>query len=87
MTGGLADVVGSLPAAFTKSATKWPSCSPSTGASRSTRSAASMTISLSGWGELATRPVLYQSSGPVPYYFLDCPELYQRAGLYGNLAR
>ena len=28
---------------------------------------------------------VYQVGESIPYYFLDCPELYAREGLYGNV--
>ena len=84
MTGGLADVVGSLPAALHQLGDEVAVLLPlyrSVPLDQIRRIYDDLPIWLGG---TRYQTSVYQSGGPVPYYFLDCPELYQRAGLYGT---
>jgi len=84
MTGGLADVVGSLPAALHGIGCDVRVLLPRyrtvpLGSAR--RIYDDLPIWLAGTHYPAS---VYQIGDTVPYYFLDCPELYDREGLYGT---
>ena len=82
-TGGLADVVGSLPAAL-----------HAIGENVAVLLPRYRGLELEGrriydhlpiWlGGVSYSTSVYQVGESVPYYFLDCPELYDREGLYGT---
>src|SRR5579862_4958475 len=83
-TGGLADVVGSLPKALRAIGVAVAVVIPRyrgvelVGARR-------VYDRLTIWlGAASYETSVYQAGEEVPYYFLDCPELYDRAGLYGT---
>src|SRR5579872_3725333 len=83
-TGGLADVLGSLPAALHESGERVAVLLPryrGVGVEGARRIYDSMPIWLGG-SRYDTS--VYQIGESVPYYFLDCPELYDREGLYGT---
>ena len=84
-TGGLADVVGALPAAlgqlghevavlFLGSRARWICDAPVTGP---------YAVQL---GPFAWFPSMYTTADPSPFYFLDLPDFYHRDGLYGDRA-
>jgi starch synthase len=82
-TGGLADVLGSLPEAL-----------HGTGDNVAVLLPRYRGVALEGrriydhlpiWlGGVSYATSIYQIGETIPYYFLDCPELYDREGLYGN---
>ena len=83
-TGGLADVVGSLPASLHRIGEDVAVLLPRYRA-----------VAIEGgrriydympiWmGDVCYNTSVYQVGESVPYYFLDCPELYDREGVYGN---
>src|SRR5450631_603585 len=84
-TGGLADVVGSLPREIAALGHQVAVLIPRYGRARKVDSKPV-------WENLAIRlgpriyqTAIYQAAGtPVPHFFLDCPELYDRAHLYGD---
>src|SRR5579862_7428933 len=83
-TGGLADVVGALPAAL-----KSFDCEVAVLIPRYRRvelsSARRVYDSLPVWlGGMLYETSLYQADGEFPCYFLDAPSLYDRDGLYGD---
>ncbi len=83
-TGGLADVVGALPAAL-----KSFDCEVAVLIPRYRRvelsSARRVYDSLPVWlGGMLYETSLYQADGEFPCYFLDAPSLYDRGGLYGD---
>ena len=83
-TGGLADVVGSLPAALQAMGEEVAVLLPryrGVAVESAIRVYDHLPIWLGGISYIAS---LYRSGESVPYYFLDCPELYDRDGLYGT---
>jgi starch synthase len=82
-TGGLADVIGSLPSALQRIGEDVAVLLPRYRgvAPDAHRIYDQLTIWL---GDVPFSTSIYQSGETVPHYFLDCPELYDRAGLYGN---
>ncbi len=82
-TGGLADVVGSLPGALRDLGHEVAVLAPLYG------SAGSMGFhrvfdNLTIWfGSKRYETSVYLTPGDTPFYLLDCPELYDRPGLYG----
>ena len=83
-TGGLADVVGSLPAALRAIGVPVAVLMPRyRGAEMG--GARRVYDRLSIWlGPTRYETSVYQVGEEVPYYFLDCPRLYDREGLYGT---
>ena len=84
MTGGLADVVGSLPAALRGLGHQVAVLLPryrSVPVERARRIYDDLPIWLGG---VQYPTSVYQIGDGLPYYFLDCPELYDRDGLYGT---
>ena len=82
-TGGLADVVGSLPGALRPHGVDAAILIPRYG-SIDLRTLTRIYDSLSIW-LAGTRydTNVYLALGDTPFYFLDCPPLYAREGLYG----
>src|SRR5438874_1991435 len=83
-TGGLADVVGSLPSALQTLGEEVAVLLPryrSAAAEPARRVYDSLPIWLNG---VLYNTSVYQAVGSVPYYLLDCPELYDREGIYGT---
>jgi starch synthase len=84
-TGGLADVVGSLPREIAALGHQVAVLIPRYGRAREAASSPAwenLTIRL---GDRQFHTSIYRASGtPVPYFFLDCPPLYNRPGLYGD---
>src|ERR1039457_621381 len=82
-TGGLADVVGSLPREIAALRHQLAVLIPRY---RRARKAASQPV----WENLTIRlgprmyqPAIHRATGPpVPYFFLDCPQFYDREYLY-----
>jgi starch synthase len=83
-TGGLADIVGSLPAALSESGDEAAVVIPRYGS-----------IDLKGLRRVYDQiPVvfgtrrfdfaIYQKPAPFPFYLADCPPLFGRAGIYGD---
>jgi starch synthase len=83
-TGGLADVIGSLPAALHAIGVEVAVLLPLY-RSVTVESGRRIYDHLPVWlnGTLYDSDV-YQTGESVPYYFLDCPELYDRDALYGT---
>src|SRR5260370_33764673 len=83
-TGGVADVLGSLPAAMDENGEEVAVLLPrSRGVA--VEGARGIYDSLRIWlGESRYDTSVYQIGESVPYYLLDCPELYDREGLYGT---
>ena len=84
MTGGLADVVGSLPAALHGLGHQVAVLLPryrSVHADGARRIYDDLPIWLAG---MLYQASVYQIGDAIPYYFLECPELYDREGLYGT---
>ena len=84
MTGGLADVIGSLPAALHEIGDEVAVLLPlyrNIPLDKIRRIYDDLPIWLAG---TRYQTSIYQAGGAVPYYFLNCPELYQRDGLYGT---
>src|SRR5947207_1110152 len=84
-TGGLADVIGSLPAALKEFGDDVAVLLPKYGGvvlPDATRVYDRLAIWL-GNRRYDTAIHLVSHQG-VPFYFLDCPELYDRDGLYGT---
>ena len=83
-TGGLADVVGSLPAALHALGHRVAVLLPRY---REMKLDAARRVydTLPIWlaGKLYETS-LYQAGEEIPFYFLDCPELYDREGIYGT---
>src|SRR5437868_9548578 len=82
-TGGLADVIGSLPAALHALGEDVAVLLPryrGVAVDSGRRIYDSLPIWLGG---AYYHTSVYQIGDSVPHYFLDCPELYDRAGLYG----
>src|SRR2546430_2186106 len=82
-TGGLADVVGSLPAALHALGEDVAVLMPryrGVAVDGARRIYDYLPIWLGGVSFITS---VYQVVDPIPYYFLDCPELYDREGLYG----
>src|SRR5882724_13029335 len=83
-TGGLADVVGSLPAALQALGEDVAVLLPryrSAAAQAGRRIYDSLPIWLNG---VQYNTSVYRAGESVPYYLLDCPELYDREGIYGD---
>jgi starch synthase len=83
-TGGLADVVGSLPAALHSAGHQVAVLLPRY---REMKLDAVRRIydALPIWlGGTLYDTSVYQAGEEIPYYFLDCPELYDRDGIYGT---
>src|SRR5581483_6864492 len=83
-TGGLADVVGSLPAALAALGHQVAVVLPRY-ASIDTKPARRVYENLDVWfGPDRYSSTLYAIGNTVPFYFVDCPPLYDRKGLYGD---
>src|SRR5450432_2325892 len=85
-TGGLADVVGSLPVALQALGHEVAVLMPryrSVALAGARRVHDSLPVWL-GWRRYQTS--VYRTGGQVPFYLLDCPELYDRDGIYGTSA-
>jgi len=83
-TGGLADVVGSLPLALRELDCQVAVLIPRYRAV-DLSSARRVYDSMPVWMGGALYPTsLYQADGATPFYFLECPELYDRDGFYGD---
>ena len=82
-TGGLADVVGSLPAALHSIGESVAVLMPRyRGVAAEARR---IYDHLPIWmGDIPYETSVYQIGESVTHYFLDCPELYDREGIYGN---
>src|SRR6266700_7579942 len=82
-TGGLADVIGSLPEALRAIGENVAVLMPRyRGVALEGRR---MFDHLPIWlGGVSYSTSVYQIGESAPHYFLDCPELYDREGLYGN---
>ena len=83
-TGGLADVVGSLPASLHRIGEDVAVLLPryrAVAVETGRRIYDYMPIWM---GDVCYNTSVYQVGESVPYYFLDCPELYDREGMYGN---
>ena len=83
-TGGLADVVGSLPAALRPYDCEVAVLIPryrGVDITSARRIYDHLPIWLAGVSYDAS---LYQADAPTPFYFLDCPVLFDREGYYGN---
>jgi len=83
-TGGLADVLGALPAALGSLGQEVAVLLPRYGfidLSHATRVYDDLPIWL---GRVRYDTSLYRIEREVPYFFLDCPPLYGRKGLYGD---
>ncbi len=83
-TGGLADVLGSLPSALSSLGEQVAVLLP---LYRGVQIPQSRRIydHLPIWlGTTHYDASVHRISGPVPYFFLDCPQLYDRDGLYGT---
>jgi starch synthase len=84
-TGGLADVLGSLPAALASLGHQVAVVLPRY-ASIDLKAARPVYDNLDVWfGPDRYRCSLYSTDGPVPFYFVDCPPLYDREALYGDV--
>src|SRR6478609_5652465 len=83
-TGGLADVVGSLPDALAGLGHQVAVVMPRYG-TIDLKSARRVYDNLDTWfGPDRYRSNLYAIEGKATFYFVDCPELYDRKGLYGD---
>jgi starch synthase len=83
-TGGLADVVGSLPAALASLGHQVAVVLPRY-AGIDLKGARRAYDNLDVWfGPDRYRSTLYAVGDPVTFYFVDCPPLYDRKGLYGD---
>jgi starch synthase len=83
-TGGLADVVGSLPAALKSLGYEVAVLLPRY-RSVNLKTARRVYDSLPVWlGPDRFDTAIYLIQQETPFYFLDCPPLYDRAGLYGD---
>src|SRR6478672_2932597 len=83
-TGGLADVAGSLPEALQALGHEVAVVLPRYG-SIDLRSARRIYDNLDVWfGPDRYRSSIFQSGDRVPFYLVDCPELFDRPGLYGD---
>jgi starch synthase len=84
MTGGLADVLGSLPAALRSLGHEVAVLLPRY-SGVPLEQARRIYDDLPIWlGGILYRTSIFQIGDAVPHYFLECPELYRREGLYGN---
>src|SRR5258705_12851522 len=83
MTGGLGDVIGSLPAALHAIGENVAVLLPRyRGVAVEGRR---IYDDLPVWlGGVSFSTSVYQVGESIPHYFLDCPELYDREGVYGN---
>ena len=83
-TGGLADVVGSLPAALAALGHQVAVVLPRYG-SIDTRNMRRVYDNLDIWfGPDRYRCTLYATGDQATFYFVDCPPLYDRKGFYGD---
>lgn len=84
-TGGLADVIGALPAALQRHGDQVAVVMPRYGRIP-TSGLARVYEDLDIWLGLArhTTTVFHTLEGGVPFYFIDCPPLYSRPELYGE---
>src|ERR1051326_8739513 len=83
-TGGLADVVGSLPAARAELGHQVAVVLPRYG-SVDVKAFRRVYDNLDIWfGPDRYRCFIYQTGDPVCFYFVDCPPLYDRPALYGG---
>src|SRR5438067_12192302 len=82
-TGGLADVVGTLPSALREQGDEVAVLIPRYAAVdlHGARRVYDLPIYL---GPARYDTVVYQAPGDYPVYLLDCPPLYDRPGLYGE---
>src|ERR1035441_5664950 len=83
-TGGLADVVGALPAALRETGDEVAVVVPRYGSidlKRARRVYDGIAIHL---GLARYDIVIYQAPADFPYYLVDCPPLFDRKGLYGD---
>ena len=84
-TGGLADVLGALPAALARLGTRSPSCcrniSRCCRRSQARLELACPSPSVPSLFAAAIDEVVHDG---VRYFFVDCPQLYHRAGIYGD---
>src|SRR6478672_9230861 len=83
-TGGLADVVGSLPGTLAGLGHQVAVVLPRY-ASIDVKSARRVYDNLDIWfGPDRYRTSIYQTGDAVSFYFVDCPPLYDRPGFYGD---
>src|SRR5579862_3490771 len=83
-TGGLADVVGSLPAALAGLGHQVAVAIPRYG-SIDLKSARRVYDNLDVWlGPDRYQTTIYVTGDKVPFYLVDCPKLYDRPGIYGD---
>ena len=83
-TGGLADVVGSLPAALAGLGHQVAVVIPRY-SSIDLKAARRVYDNLDIWfGPNRHRTAIYVTGNKVPFYLVDCPALYDRPGLYGD---
>ncbi len=83
-TGGLADVVGALPAALKEAGNEVAVVVPRYGSidlKRARRVYDGIAIYL---GPIRHDVAIYQAPADFPYYLVDCPPLFDRKGLYGE---
>jgi starch synthase len=84
-TGGLADVVGSLPAEISTNGHQVAVLIPRYGRAREAAARPVWTNLYIRVGSRVFNTSIYRAEDtPVPYYFLDYPPLYDRPGLYGD---
>ena len=85
-TGGLADVVGALPGALAELGHQVAVVLPRYG-TIDRKSAQRIFDNLDIWlGPARHRTSIYSTGEKVRFYFVDCPPLYDRPGLYGDAA-
>jgi starch synthase len=83
-TGGLADVVGSLPRELAALGHPVAVILPRYSGIDLKHARRVFDILPIWFGATRYDTSLYAIADPVPYYFLDCPPLYERPGLYGD---